>query len=66
MMRAEESSIEFVKDRKAHDFRYSLDWSKIKNELEYQPVINIEEGIRSTIEWYLANTSWWKPLKKIS
>jgi dTDP-glucose 4,6-dehydratase len=66
MMGAEESSIEFVKDRKAHDLRYSLDWSKIKNELEYQPVINIEEGIRSTIEWYLANTSWWKPLKKIS
>jgi dTDP-glucose 4,6-dehydratase len=66
MMGAEESSIEFVEDRKAHDLRYSLDWSKIKNELEYQPVINIEEGIRSTIEWYLANTSWWKPLKKIS
>jgi len=66
MMGAEESSIEFVKDRKAHDLRYSLDWSKIKNELEYQPVINIEEGLRSTIDWYMANTSWWKPLKNMS
>lgn len=62
-MGADESVIEFVEDRKGHDFRYSVNWSKIKNELGYEPKVTFEEGIQRTIEWYKTNESWWKPLK---
>jgi len=59
----DESSIEYVDDRKGHDFRYSVDWSKIQNELGYEPQVNFEDGLRETIEWYQSNEEWWKPLK---
>jgi dTDP-glucose 4,6-dehydratase len=62
-MGANESSIEYVEDRKGHDFRYSVDWTKINRELGYQPKISFEEGLRDTIQWYRDNESWWKPLK---
>ena len=58
------TSIEFVEDRKGHDFRYSVDWKKINLELGYEPQVNFEDGLRETIEWYQANEEWWKPLKK--
>ena len=45
--------IEFVEDRPGHDFRYSLDISKIKKELNWQPQETFESGIRKTILWYL-------------
>jgi dTDP-glucose 4,6-dehydratase len=63
-MGADHSRIEFVEDRKGHDFRYSVDWTKIQNELNYKPNVDFEEGLRNTINWYLANTNWWQPLKK--
>ena len=47
--------IEFVEDRPGHDFRYSLDISKIKKELNWQPQETFESGIRKTILWYLEN-----------
>jgi dTDP-glucose 4,6-dehydratase len=59
----DESSIEYVDDRKGHDFRYSVDWSKIQGELGYQPQVSFEGGLRETIEWYQTNKEWWKPLK---
>jgi dTDP-glucose 4,6-dehydratase len=62
-MGADESSIEFVKDRKGHDFRYSVDWSKIRNELGYEPQVEFEIGLKDTIQWYRENETWWKPLK---
>ena len=62
-MGADSSSIEFVIDRKGHDFRYSVDWSKIRGELGYYPKIDFKSGIQQTIEWYKNNESWWKPLK---
>ena len=62
-MGADESSIEYVDDRKGHDFRYSVDWSKINRELGYEPQFNFEDGIRETIQWYRDNEAWWKPLK---
>jgi dTDP-glucose 4,6-dehydratase len=65
MMSKNDSSIEYVEDRLGHDFRYSVDTSKISRELEYKPLVNLEEGLQQTIEWYLENESWWKPLKKI-
>lgn len=55
--------IEFVKDRKGHDFRYAMDYSKIKNELGWKPEYNFVDGIFETIKWYKNNKWWWKPLK---
>jgi len=58
-----ESSIEYVEDRKGHDLRYSVDWTKINRELGYEPQVKFEDGLRDTIQWYRDNESWWKPLK---
>lgn len=63
MMKGDQESIQFVQDRKGHDFRYSLDWSKIESELLFEPRVVFEEGLRDTMNWYRENTSWWKPLK---
>jgi dTDP-glucose 4,6-dehydratase len=62
-MGADESSIEYVEDRKGHDLRYSVDWTKINQELGYEPQVKFEDGLRETIQWYRDNESWWKPLK---
>lgn len=62
-MGADESSIEYVEDRKGHDFRYSVDWTKINRELGYEPHVEFEDGLRKTIQWYRDNVAWWKPLK---
>jgi dTDP-glucose 4,6-dehydratase len=63
-MGATESSIEYVEDRKGHDLRYSVDWTKIKRELGYEPQVKFEYGLRETIEWYGNNRAWWEPLKQ--
>ena len=60
---ADESSIEYVEDRKGHDLRYSVDWTKINRELGYEPEVKFEDGLRETIQWYRDNEAWWKPLK---
>jgi dTDP-glucose 4,6-dehydratase len=62
-MSADESSIEYVEDRKGHDLRYSVDWTKINRELGYEPQVKFEDGLRETIQWYRENEAWWKPLK---
>ena len=62
-MGADESSIEYVEDRKGHDLRYSVDWTKINSELGYEPQVKFEDGLRETIQWYRDNEAWWKPLK---
>ena len=46
--------IEFVQDRRGHDFRYSVDWTKARNEVKYTPKIDFENGLTSTLDWYLA------------
>lgn len=55
-----ESLIEFVEDRKGHDFRYAIDPTKIKKELGWEPETKFEDGIIETIDWYLANPDWLK------
>lgn len=55
---ASEDQIEFVKDRPGHDRRYAVDWSKAKRELGWEPQVDLEEGIRKTIEWYDAHPDW--------
>lgn len=62
-MGADESAIEYVEDRKGHDLRYSVDWTKINRELGYEPQVKFEDGLRDTIQWYRDNEAWWKPLK---
>ena len=63
-MGADESSIEYVEDRKGHDLRYSVDWTKINRELGYEPQVKFEDGLKETIEWYRNNREWWEPLKR--
>jgi dTDP-glucose 4,6-dehydratase len=55
--------IDNVPDRLGHDRRYSVDWSKINQELGYKPRHKIEDAIDDLVEWYRANESWWRPLK---
>ena len=62
IMGKDENLIEFVEDRPGHDLRYSLDSSKIREELCWKPKYSFKEGIRKTVEWYLQNEWWWKPL----
>jgi len=52
-----------VEDRKGHDRRYAVDYSKIKAELGWEPKISFESGLKSTVEWYLENRSWWESIK---
>jgi len=63
-MGADESSIQYVEDRKGHDLRYSVDWTKINRELGYEPQVSFEDGLKETIEWYRNNRAWWEPLKQ--
>jgi dTDP-glucose 4,6-dehydratase len=51
-----------VPDRPGHDRRYVLDWSKIRDELGWQPQVGWERGVAETIDWYAANRAWWEPL----
>jgi dTDP-glucose 4,6-dehydratase len=55
-----EELITFVKDRPGHDIRYAIDASKIQRELGWVPLETFESGLRKTVEWYLANESWWR------
>lgn len=58
-----ESLIVHVGDRKGHDARYAIDYSKAEKELGFTPQKNLEERLNETIEWYRNNESWWKDLK---
>jgi dTDP-glucose 4,6-dehydratase len=63
IMNVDESQIVYVEDRKGHDQRYSVDWTKINRELGYVPEVDFESGLRETVNWFKANEEWWKPLK---
>ncbi len=62
LMGHNEEMIKKVEDRKGHDFRYSLDSSKIKS-LGWTPKNSFDDGLIKTINWYKNNTDWWKKLK---
>ncbi len=57
-----EDLIVHVKDRPGHDLRYAIDPSRLMNRLGWKPEENFDSGIRKTVEWYLANEWWWKPI----
>jgi len=62
-MSKKENLIIFVKDRPGHDRRYSLDTTKI-TKLGWKPKHDFEDALKKTIDWYLDNEWWWKPLIK--
>ena len=64
-MNKSEDLIEFVEDRPGHDFRYSLDSTKIRNELEWSESVKFEEGLEKTILWYLDNKNSWDEVSHI-
>jgi dTDP-glucose 4,6-dehydratase len=52
-----------VVDRKGHDRRYSLDDSKLREELGYEPTVDFDAGLAATVQWYRDHEAWWRPLK---
>jgi dTDP-glucose 4,6-dehydratase len=62
LMSRDVSEIGFVEDRLGHDLRYSVDITKISNELGYKPTVEFDRGLQETIAWYEQNESWWRPL----
>ena len=56
--RSYSSLVSYVEDRPGHDYRYSINYSKIKAELGWQPKHSFEDGIEKTIDWYLENQDW--------
>lgn len=58
--------ITFVADRPGHDARYAIDPTRISMELGWRPSVTVEEGLRRTVEWYLANEGWWRALQERS
>ena len=59
-----ESEIEYVADRLGHDFRYAMDITKAKKELNWQPQMDFQTGLQKTVLWYQNNQAWWEKLKK--
>ena len=55
--------ISFVQDRPGHDTRYAINNSKIKNEINWKPLVDFDEGLRMTVKWYLDNPDWIKNIK---
>jgi dTDP-glucose 4,6-dehydratase len=62
----DESFVDRVADRKGHDLRYSVDWSKIHQQLGYSPQIDFRQGLADVVQWYRDNRPWWEPLKSLS
>jgi dTDP-glucose 4,6-dehydratase len=56
------AQIGYVADRPGHDMRYAIDASRIRDELGWEPQETFASGIAKTVEWYLANEDWWRPI----
>jgi dTDP-glucose 4,6-dehydratase len=56
--------INFVPDRPGHDLRYALDSSKVETELEWKPLETFESGLEKTVDWFLDNEWWWRPIRE--
>ena len=63
MLGQDESSIQFVEDRKGHDLRYSLDCTKLKD-MGWRPEYDFDTALEFTVNWYMENRWWWEPLKQ--
>ncbi|MDH3263137.1 MAG: dTDP-glucose 4,6-dehydratase [Paracoccaceae bacterium] len=58
-----ERLITFVEDRPGHDLRYAIDATRIRDELGWRPSVTLAEGLERTVDWFLANEAWWRPLQ---
>ena len=58
------SLVKFVADRPGHDRRYAIDYTRIKQELGWQPGVDFKQGLKETINWYQCNKAWWKQLNR--
>lgn len=56
-----ESLIRYVADRPGHDFRYSLNWDIIRK-MNWKPKVDFKDGLKSTVDWYVSNQDWWRPI----
>jgi len=63
IMGKSEDQIEFIKDRPGHDRRYSVNWTKAKDKLGYQPEHDLDTYLKKTIDWFKNNKSWWEKIK---
>lgn len=61
-----ENFIKFVNDRKGHDFRYSINFDKIRSDCGYTPSKSFEDAIAETVNWYKKNENWWRPQKNLA
>ncbi|MGE5510057.1 MAG: dTDP-glucose 4,6-dehydratase [Bacteroidota bacterium] len=64
MARPHKSLITFVSDRPGHDKRYAIDAAKITSQLGWKARVDFADGIERTVDWYLDNPAWWRPLRK--
>jgi dTDP-glucose 4,6-dehydratase len=64
LMNKDDSNIKHISDRLGHDVRYSVDISKISKDLQYKPTIDLDRGLKETVNWYLENENWWRGLKQ--
>ena len=64
IMGKSEDLIEFVDDRPGHDFRYSMNSDKLRNELNWKSNVTFDDGLKNTIDWYLSNPQWWNELSE--
>ncbi|MGB7347317.1 MAG: dTDP-glucose 4,6-dehydratase [Pirellulaceae bacterium] len=55
-------NLKYVSDRPGHDFRYAIDATKLQTELGWQAKHSIDTGLRATVQWYLDNETWWRPI----
>lgn len=62
LLNKSEDQIEFVSDRRGHDFRYALDNTKILKEIGWKPIYNLKDGLNETVKWYEKNQNWWNKL----
>ncbi|MFG1478010.1 dTDP-glucose 4,6-dehydratase [Xanthobacter sp. V4C-4] len=56
--------ITFVADRPGHDLRYAIDPTRIRTELGWRPSVTLQQGLERTVQWYLDNEAWWRPLQE--
>tara|TARA_B110000881_G_C18540499_1_gene498286 strand:+ start:296 stop:1279 length:984 start_codon:yes stop_codon:yes gene_type:complete len=64
LMNKSEDLIEFVEDRPGHDFRYSMNSTKIRTELGWKELVNFDESLEKTVNWYVHNENWWTNLSQ--
>ncbi len=62
--RARRSLIDFVSDRPGHDLRYAIDATRIERELGWKAQETFDTGLRRTVQWYLDNEAWWRPIRE--